>query len=97
MTENFINKPNLVQLSKSKMVKALVVLDENTNRILNIIKSKFDLKDKGEAIDFVVRKYIEKRGDPELRPEFLKKLKKIKKQKPISVGTVENLRKQLNM
>ena len=33
------------------MVQALVNLDENTNRVLNIVKAKYDLKDKGEAIN----------------------------------------------
>ncbi len=31
--------------------------------------------------------------EPELRPEFIKKMKKIAKQPSIHVGTVENLKK----
>lgn len=62
------------------MVKALIDINENTNRVLNMIKSKYNLKDKGEAIRIVVDNYIEKEGDPDLRPEFLEKLKKIRKE-----------------
>ncbi|MFC1698316.1 DUF2683 family protein [Nanoarchaeota archaeon] len=67
------------------MVQALVELNENTNRVLNIIKAKFSLKDKGEAIEFIVSEYIEEKNEPELRPEFIKKIEKIKKQKSIRV------------
>ena len=67
------------------MVNALVKLDENTNRVLNVVKAKFGLKDKGEAIRFVVREYIEMENEPELRPEFIARMKKIEKQKSIRV------------
>ncbi len=67
------------------MVQALVELDMNTNRVLNIVKAKFGLKDKGEAIEYVVSEYIEFENEPELRPEFIKKMEEIKKQKSIKV------------
>jgi len=68
------------------MVQALVELDNNTNRVLNIVKAKFDLKDKGEAIKYVVSEYIEFENEPELKPEFIVKMEKIKKQKSIKVN-----------
>ena len=68
------------------MVQALVELDENTNRVLNIVKAKFNLKDKGEAIKMVVSEYIESDGEPELRPEFIEKMKRIIKEKSIRVN-----------
>ena len=67
------------------MVQALVNIDDNTNRVLNIVKAKYGLKDKGEAIQFVVNDYIEHEDEPELRPEFIKKMEEIKKQKSIRV------------
>ena len=67
------------------MVQALVEINENTNRVLNIVKAKYDLKDKGEAIELVVTEYIEYEGEPELRPEFIKKIEEIKKQKSVKV------------
>jgi len=67
------------------MVNALIKLDENTNRVLNIVKAKYGFKDKGEAIEFVVEKYIEVEEEPELRPEFIEKIKEIEKQKSIRV------------
>ncbi|MBI4147187.1 DUF2683 family protein [Candidatus Woesearchaeota archaeon] len=67
------------------MVQALIDLNENTNRVLNIVKAKYNLKDKGEAIEFVVSEYIESDGEPELKPEFIEKMEEIKKQKSIKV------------
>jgi len=67
------------------MVNALVQLDENTNRVLGIVKAKFGLRDKGEAIGYVVGEYIENENDPELRPDFIAKMRKIQKQKSIKV------------
>ena len=67
------------------MVQALVKIDNNTNRVLNIVKAKYGLKDKGEAIQYVVGEYAEFENEPELKPEFVKRIGKIRKQKSIRV------------
>ena len=67
------------------MVQALITLNENANRVLNIVKAKFDFKDKSEAIEYIISKYIEYENEPELKPEFIEKIKKIKKEKSIRV------------
>lgn len=67
------------------MVQALIEIDENTNRVLNVVKAKFGLKDKGEAIKFVVSEYIDFEQEPELKPEFIDKMEKIRKQKTVKV------------
>ncbi len=67
------------------MVQALVELDENTNRVLNVVKAKYNLKDKGEAITFVVGEYVDCEGEPDLKPEFIERIKSIAKQKSIRV------------
>jgi metal-responsive CopG/Arc/MetJ family transcriptional regulator len=67
------------------MVQALINLEDNTNRVLNVVKAKYKLKDKSEAIEFLVDRYIEDQDEPELRPEFIKKLEMIEKQKSIRV------------
>jgi len=67
------------------MVQALVELDENVNKVLNVVKAKHGLKDKGEAISFIVSEYVEMENEPELKPEFIKKMAEISKQKMIEV------------
>ena len=67
------------------MVQALVKLDENTNRVLNIVKAKYGLKDKGEAIQAIVKEYVEMENEPELRPEFIEKMRKIQREPTVRI------------
>ena len=61
------------------MVQAMIDIDERTNRVLNIIKAKHGLKDKSRAIELVVTEYEENFLEPELRPEFVSKVRRIEK------------------
>ncbi len=75
------------------MVQAVINIDERVNRVLNIVKAKFGLKDKSEAINLVVNEYEEGFLEPELRPEYIEKLNKIEKQKGIHFKNISELRK----
>ena len=75
------------------MVQALVTIDQNTNRVLNVIKAKFDLKDKGEAIKVLADQYVNER-EPELKPEYIAKMKKIMKEPHIEFKTIEEFEKR---
>ena len=66
------------------MVQAVINIKENTNRVLNIVKAKFGLKDKSEAINLVVSEYERTALEPELRPEYKIKLGNIMKGKHLS-------------
>jgi len=61
------------------MVKAIININEKTNRLLNILKAKYGLKDKSEAIDIMAKEYEEEILEPELRPEYVEKIRKIEK------------------
>jgi hypothetical protein len=61
------------------MPQALITLSNNANRVLSTIKAKYELKDKSEAIEKLVDFYIESSGDPELRPEFIEKIRRREK------------------
>ncbi|HLC46527.1 MAG TPA: antitoxin [Candidatus Nanoarchaeia archaeon] len=71
------------------MVQAVINIDEHANRVLNIVKAKFGLKDKSEAINLVVNKYEHTALEPELRPEYEVKLAKIVKGKHLSRAEFE--------
>ena len=75
------------------MVQAMINITEHANRVLNIIKAKYGLKDKSEAIDLVVNGYEESILEPELRPEYIQKLEKIEKEKGIPFKNIIELRK----
>lgn len=76
------------------MVQALINISEHSNRVLNIVKAKYGLKDKSEAINVVAEQYEEDILEPELKPEYVKKALKIHKQPGIKVGTLEDLRRR---
>ncbi|MBT4824403.1 DUF2683 family protein [Candidatus Woesearchaeota archaeon] len=61
------------------MVQAMIQISKNTNQILNIVKAKFNLKDKSQAIEKVVLDYGEEILEPELKPEFIQKIQDIEK------------------
>jgi len=67
------------------MVKAIVDIKDDANRILNIVKAKENLKDKSDAINLVISIYGKEMLEPELRPEFIKELLEAQKEKTIKV------------
>jgi len=76
------------------MVQAIINISDHANRVLNIVKAKYGLKDKSEAIDVMAGEYGDIVLEPELRPEYVEKALEIQKQKPIDVVSVQNLRKR---
>ena len=62
------------------MVQNIINIDEREDRVINIVKAKYGLKTKSEAIALVVRTYEENNLEPELRPEYVQKLKKKEKE-----------------
>lgn len=66
------------------MVQAMIDVEEKTNQVLNIVKAKYDLSNKSEAIDLVVKEYEEILLEPELRPEYKDKILKISKGRHLS-------------
>ena len=49
------------------MVQAIINIDEHTNRILNMIKAKYGLKDKSQAINVMAVEYENEILEPKLR------------------------------
>ena len=77
------------------MVQAIIDIEEQTNRVLNIVKAKFGLKDKSEAINVMAEQYEKELLEPQLRPEYIEKLQRIKKQKGIRFKSVKELREHI--
>ena len=75
------------------MVQAMIRISENANQILNIVKAKFNLRDKSEAIERVVLDYGMEIMEPELRPEYVEKLTKIKQEKGLKFKSAEELKR----
>ena len=61
------------------MVKSMINLTERESRIINIVKAKYGLKDKSQALSIILERYEECELEPELRPEFVKEIEEIEK------------------
>lgn len=75
------------------MVKAIIDIDKEANRILNIIKAEHGLRDKSQAINLMTREYKELVFEPRIRPEYIKKLKRIQKEGAVSGKEFEKMLK----
>ncbi len=81
------------------MVKAIVDIDNEANKILNHLKVEYNLKTKSEAINFMAQQLKQfVRTEPEVRPEYIRKLKRImKKEKYVHIGTVADFKKRYGL
>lgn len=75
------------------LVQALVNISVGSNRVLNVVKAKYGLKDKSQAIDVVVSEYEENLLEPDFRPEFIDEINRIRKGKFRRVKSLDELLK----
>ncbi|MBI2185480.1 MAG: DUF2683 family protein [Thaumarchaeota archaeon] len=79
------------------MVKAIVEIDNEANKVINILKAQYGLKDKSQAINEMAKQYKELVLESEVRPEYLKKLKKIHAEPIIRIGDATDFRKRYGL
>jgi hypothetical protein len=76
------------------MVQAMIQISNKANQILNIVKARYALKDKSHAIEKVILGFGEELLEPQLRPEFIQKMKERQKEPTIKV---KNFRKHFGI
>lgn len=76
------------------MVNAMIKISDEANQVLNIVKARHNFKDKSEAIDYVALAYGEDLLEPNLRPEFIEKMKKRQKEPTVKI---KDFRKHFGM
>ncbi len=62
------------------MVYARISLNEHANKVLNVIKAKFDLRDKSEAINKFVEMFGDEIVEKEAIDQYIKTVLQIEKQ-----------------
>ena len=78
------------------MVQSIIDLGEKEDRILNIVKAKYGLKNKSQAIAVLVKVYEDSFLERELRPEYVEKLHRIRKEGyGETFSSIEQLRKKI--
>ena len=75
------------------MVQSIIQINEREDRVLNIVKAKYGLRNKSQAVALIAKVYEEKFLEPKLRPEYMKKLGRIEKEKGIPFKSISELRK----
>jgi hypothetical protein len=58
-------------LGDVSMVKNIIELNEEENRVINIVKAQHGFKDKNQALSIIIKHYKETELEPQLRPEFI--------------------------
>ncbi|MDD5147856.1 MAG: DUF2683 family protein [Candidatus ainarchaeum sp.] len=71
------------------MPTAIVKLDEQADHVINIVKAKYQLKDKSSAINQMAKEYGAEILEPALRPEYIEKLKRLEKEKSIPIKNID--------
>lgn len=61
------------------MVKSVINLSERESRIINIVKAKYGLKDKSQALSVILNRFEECELEPQLRPEFIREIEEARK------------------
>lgn len=78
------------------MIQAMIEIPKEANHILNIVKARYNLKTKSEAIAKIVIEYGGNILEPELRPEYLEKLLEIEEEGyGETLSSIEQLRKKI--
>lgn len=76
------------------MVKAVIDIDEDANRVINMLKAQHELRDKSQAINEMAKQFKELVLDSDVRPEYALRLRKIRKESIIRVGTVKEFKRR---
>jgi hypothetical protein len=79
------------------MVKAIVEIDEQANKVINVLKAQYGLKDKSQAINEMAKQYKVLVLESDVRPEYLKRLEKIRKEQIIRIGSSGDFRKRYGL
>ena len=61
------------------MVQAIINISERANRVINIVKAKYGLKDKSEALNKFIELYGDEVIEKEATEEYVKKLVELTK------------------
>lgn len=77
------------------MTSAIINFTEENNWLLNVIKARYSLGNKSDTVNFLLQKFGKQELEGEVRPEYLKKLAKIRKEKLRTYSSSEEMRREL--
>lgn len=71
------------------MSQVNVYLNKEADRVVGVVKSLYGFSSKDKAIQFIIKKEGRELLKEELRPEYIRKLKRIEKDKAIDYSSFE--------
>lgn len=80
------------------MVDARVQLKEYSNRVIAVVKAKYGLRDKSEALNRFIETYGPEEVEPEVKDSYMRKLDRIERnlrKGDYKRQTVQELRKEI--
>lgn len=83
------------------MVSARVELKPYSNRVISVVKAKYDLKDKSEALNKFIELYGREEVEPEVKENYVKKILTLERnyfkrhKDGFARSSVEKLRKEI--
>ena len=79
------------------MVTARIDINTNANKIINIVKARYDLRDKSQAIEKLTELYDDDfDANWEIKPSYVRKIKKIMKEMEKNPGKTYKSVKELD-
>ena len=79
------------------MTQAIVNITEEANTVLNIVKAKYSFKTKSDAINEIALQYGAELLEPELRPEFIRRMKARAHEPTSRFESIEEFEKYFNV
>lgn len=74
----------------------MINLGKYQDRVLTIVKGKYGLKNKSDAVNFIIEKFEKDHLEPELKPEFIEHMKNLEKNaKWVSYNSFEDFKKDM--
>jgi len=77
------------------MVQAIIDLGDHEARVLTIVKGKYGLSNKSDAVNLVIQRYEEEILEPHLKPVYKKELLRVDKGKFKRFSNVKGLRDEI--
>jgi len=79
------------------MVRAIVEIDEEANKVLNLLEVRYEPKDRSQAINGMAKQYKSLVLESRIRPEYLRRLKRTQKEPIIRIGSSTAFRKRYGL
>ena len=73
------------------MVSSVIDISERANRIIAIVKARYGLRGKSEAIEKITEEYENNILEPQFKPQFVEDVLRAEKEKSIKIKSIADI------